>query len=49
LLIGLLVAVPLPAAAREGVIDICQKNPDRADGIADAIHALATLPEFQLS
>jgi uncharacterized protein (DUF1800 family) len=49
LLIGLLVAVPLPAAARERVIDICQKNPDRADGIADAIHALATLPEFQLS
>jgi uncharacterized protein (DUF1800 family) len=49
LLIDLLLAVPLPAAARDGVIDICRKNPDRAGGIADAIHALATLPEFQLS
>jgi uncharacterized protein (DUF1800 family) len=49
LLIELLLAVPLRAEARDGVIDICRKNADRARGIADAIHALATLPEFQLS
>ena len=49
LLIELLLAVPLPALARERLVDICHKNPDRAGGIADAIHALATLPEFQLS
>jgi uncharacterized protein (DUF1800 family) len=49
LLIELLLAVPLPAAARDRLVDICHKNSDRAGGIADAIHALATLPEFQLS
>ena len=44
-----LVAVPLAADARERLIEICRKNDDRSRGLADAIHALATLPEFQLS
>jgi uncharacterized protein (DUF1800 family) len=47
-LIDLLVAVPLPAPARDGLIEICRKNPNKARGCAEAIHALATLPEFQL-
>jgi len=48
-LIELLLAVPLAPEARDGLIEICRKNPDRARGIADAIHALATMPQFQLS
>jgi uncharacterized protein (DUF1800 family) len=49
LLIKLQLAVPLPPPSRDGLIDICRKNGDRAGGVADAVHALATLPEFQLS
>lgn len=49
LLINLQLAVPLPPTSRDGLIEICRKNTDRAGGVADAIHALATLPEFQLS
>jgi uncharacterized protein (DUF1800 family) len=49
LLINLQLAVPLPPSSRNGLIEICRKNPDRAGGVADAVHALATLPEFQLS
>jgi Protein of unknown function (DUF1800) len=49
LLIELQLAVPLPPDSRNGLIEICRKNPDRTGGIADAIHALATMPEFQLS
>ena len=48
-LIDLLLAVPLPTPSRDGLIEICRKNPDRARGCADAIQVLATLPEFQLS
>jgi hypothetical protein len=48
LLIGRLLAVPLAPETRDGLIDVCRKNPQRARGIADAIHTLATLPEFQL-
>jgi hypothetical protein len=48
MLIELLVAVPLVADSRDRVVAICEKNDDRSGGIADAIHALATLPEFQL-
>lgn len=48
LLIDLLVAVPLPSASRDGLVEICHKNPNPARGYAEAIHALATLPEFQL-
>ncbi len=49
LLIDLQLAVPLPPSSRDGLIEICRKNPDRAGGVADTIHALATLPQFQLS
>jgi hypothetical protein len=45
---GLQLAVPLPSSSRDALIEICRKNSDRAGGVADAIHALATLPEFQL-
>ena len=48
LLIGLLLAVPLDSETRDGLIEICSKSPNRARGIADAIHTLATLSEFQL-
>lgn len=48
LLIGLLLAVPLAPETRDGLIEICGQNPHRVRGIADAIHTLATLPEFQL-
>jgi len=44
----LLLAVPLPASSRSGLVEICRGNGDRASGIADAIHALTALPEFQL-
>jgi len=49
LLGDLLLAVPLRPASRDGLIELCRRNPDRARGIAETIHALATLPEFQLS
>jgi uncharacterized protein (DUF1800 family) len=48
LLADLLLAVPLPKSSRDSLTEICSKNPDRARGIGDAIHALAALPEFQL-
>jgi uncharacterized protein (DUF1800 family) len=49
LLINLQLAVPLSSPSRDGLIEICRKNPNQARGCADAIHALAALPEFQLS
>jgi uncharacterized protein (DUF1800 family) len=49
LLVELLLAVPLSPASRDGLVDVCRKNPDRARGIAETFHALATLPEFQLA
>jgi uncharacterized protein (DUF1800 family) len=48
LLVSLLLAVPLPAKSRDGLIEICRANPNRARGCEETIHALATLPEFQL-
>jgi hypothetical protein len=45
---SLLLAAPLPPSSREGVIEICRKNPNKTRGCAEAIHALAALPEFQL-
>jgi uncharacterized protein (DUF1800 family) len=48
LLIDTQLAVPLPAASRQRLIDICRNNPNQALGYAEAIQALATLPEFQL-
>ncbi len=48
LLIELLLAAPLAPQTRDGLIAICRKNPNQAYGFADAIHVLATLPEFQV-
>ncbi|HEY2827087.1 MAG TPA: DUF1800 domain-containing protein [Pirellulales bacterium] len=48
LLIDTQLAVPLSVATRQRLIEICRNNPNRAAGCAEAIHALATLPEFQL-
>jgi hypothetical protein len=47
-LIETLVAVPLPPASRQRLIEICAIQPNRKPGYAEVIHALATLPEFQL-
>jgi uncharacterized protein (DUF1800 family) len=44
----LLLAVPLTIDRRDRLVDICRNNANRARGIADAIRALAMLPEFQL-
>lgn len=49
LLDELLLAAPMPDVARESLVRICEKNPDRARGIAETIHALVSLPEFQLA
>jgi hypothetical protein len=49
LLIDLLIAAPLPANSRDGLIEICRMNPNKARSCAETIHALTTLPEFQLS
>ena len=48
MLVELLLAVPLPPPSRDSLVEICGKNANRARGIGEAIHALATLPEFQL-
>jgi uncharacterized protein (DUF1800 family) len=48
LLMGVLLAVPLAPETRSGLIEMCGRGPNRARSFADAIHALATLPEFQL-
>ncbi len=45
---SLLLAAPLVPSSRDGLIEICRKNPNKARGCAEAIHALAALPEFQL-
>ncbi|HEY4235171.1 MAG TPA: DUF1800 domain-containing protein [Lacipirellulaceae bacterium] len=49
LLSNLLLAVPLPPPSRESLIGICRKNANQSRGVAEAVHALATLPEFQLA
>jgi uncharacterized protein (DUF1800 family) len=48
-LADLLLAVPLSSSIRSRLVDICGKNSNLGPGISDAIHALAALPEFQLS
>lgn len=42
-------AVPLPRESRERLVEICRNSTQKGQGYADAIHALATLPDFQLS
>lgn len=42
----LLFAVPLPAAARDGLLSLMKPGSDAA--MAEGLHALCTLPEFQL-
>jgi uncharacterized protein (DUF1800 family) len=45
----LLLAAAIPAAARQRLVAIAaSKEQDRERALADTIHALATLPEFQL-
>jgi hypothetical protein len=46
LLVNLLLAVPLPTKSRDGLIEICRANPNRARGCAETIHAL---PQFRIS
>ena len=48
-LLDLLVAVPVPAAAREQLVSLAGSGGDNNRRLGDLIHALATLPEFQLS
>jgi uncharacterized protein (DUF1800 family) len=45
----LLLAVPLSAPIRSRLVDICGKNSNLALGIGEVMHAMAALPEFQLS
>jgi uncharacterized protein (DUF1800 family) len=44
----LLLAVPLPAVSHESLIEICRKSSNPTRGCAEAVQALATMPEFQL-
>ena len=44
----LLLAVPLSTPAREGLVDLCRKSPNTSRAYTEMIHALATLPEYQL-
>ena len=44
----LLLASPLPAERRDDLIDVARNGKDPARVAADALSALATLPEFQL-
>jgi uncharacterized protein (DUF1800 family) len=51
-LLGLLVAVPVPAAARGALVDLAESKDgpsDRGRRIARVIHAMSTLPEFHLA
>lgn len=48
-LFALTLAVPPPDAVREQLIDVIDRpGGDRSERIAEAIHALSTIPEFQL-
>jgi uncharacterized protein (DUF1800 family) len=49
ILSDLLLTAPLAAASRKSLVAICNKNANLGRGIAEAIHALAALPEFQLA
>jgi hypothetical protein len=44
----LLLATPLSAERRNGLIELARNSKDEAPGVADVLRALATLPEFQL-
>ena len=46
LLSRLLLAVPIPDAARRDLVELCKNAPE--DRIATTIHAMSMLPEFQL-
>ena len=47
---GLLLAVPLDAAVRKSLAELAaERAPDRHRQLADTIHAISILPEFQLS
>jgi len=48
-LLELLVAVPVPAEARAGILDVLKAQSDRALAVAHAIHVISALPEFQLA
>ena len=51
-LLELLVAVPVPAAAREGLVKLigAKDGPsDRGRRILEAVHVMSAMPEFQLS
>lgn len=45
----LLLAVPISASARSGLVALCSKSTNRSRVIAETVHALATMPEFQLA
>jgi hypothetical protein len=42
----LLFAVPIPVTARESIVALMKSGSDAA--VAEGLHALCTLPEFQL-
>jgi uncharacterized protein (DUF1800 family) len=44
----LLFAVPVPMAAREQIADLIDGSGDRNRSLTEGLHALCTLPEFQL-
>jgi hypothetical protein len=51
-LLELLVAAPVPPAARDGVVRFLAAKDgatDRSRRIAEAAHVIATIPEFQLA
>ena len=48
-LLELTVAVPVPPSARDRLVDLIKNGSgSQSERIAEAIHAMATLPEFQL-
>ncbi len=47
-LLGLLVAVPVPDKARQSLIQLAGTKGSRNNNLANVIHAISTLPEFQL-
>jgi hypothetical protein len=44
----LLLATPLSAERREGLLELARKSKEQTRGVAEVVRALATLPEFQL-
>lgn len=47
-LVEILFAVPLPGAVRGSLIEIASRRGSRSRNIGEVIHAMSTLPEFQL-